>query len=169
MNCRECHDWLHRWLDGDMLAPAPLVERHLAECPACRIQHASAQVLLKGLSAAPAPALPMNLSQRLTALVLEDRRVRRRRLRLRLAVTTALAAAILVMALAGPFLPPLPPSTSPGPGHLANENKGISVPVQKADASPRFEKSVEGVRQAFASLSEQWLERAKEQAQGLLA
>jgi hypothetical protein len=170
MNCRECQDWLQRRLDGEVLAPPSALEQHLAECSSCRILHASGRVLRKGLKVFPAPVPPMNLSQRLAALVLEDRRTRRRRVRLRLAITAALAASVLVMALGGHFLPPVPRSTTSGLKHIAREStKEASIPIEKADASPRIGKSVEEARQAFASLSERWAERAKEQTKVFLS
>src|SRR5437762_1999196 len=125
MNCHESQDWLQRRLDGEALIPSPELKRHLAECRSCHALHASGRALLKGVKAMPAAMPPTDLARRLTALALEDRRVRRRRVRVRLLVTAALAASILIMALVGPFLPPLPRSATSK--DMARENnKDIS-------------------------------------------
>src|SRR5712692_2763605 len=111
MNCLECHELLHRALDGDRDVVGPALDRHLATCSSCRALHAAAQRLGEGLRLLPSPALPPGLTQRLVTGVLRARR-RRQRLR-RLGTLTAVAAGLLLVVYAG-FLgrrPPAPPLT----------------------------------------------------------
>jgi hypothetical protein len=109
----------------------------------------------------------MDLSGHLADLVLRDRQARRRRVRLRLLITGALAASILVMALAGQFLPPLHRRAASSGDHVAKDSNHDNVRVEQA-AGFGIGQSVVEARQAVVSLSEQWAERAKNQAKALL-
>jgi hypothetical protein len=157
MNCLECQDLLQRRLDGEAVIISPAMRRHLAACPSCRVLHASGQVLLGELRTVPAPALAGDFSQRMTVMVLRDRRQRKR---LRLVVTAALAASLLIMALAGYFV------SGPGPVAKVNIEK---MRIDHPDQMPHLAQSVDDTRQAFASLSERWAEHAREQTKNFLA
>jgi hypothetical protein len=112
----------------------------------------------------------MDFSQRMTALVVDDRRARRRRARLRLVVTTLLAASVLLMALAGYFLLPVLPKANSGPKPIAKENKKEPPDtIKKAEPSPRLANSLDDARQVVAALSERWADQAKEQTRILLS
>jgi predicted anti-sigma-YlaC factor YlaD len=167
MNCLECQAWLQRRLDGDAQASPWALDQHLAECASCRSLHASGDLLLKTLETWPAPAIPADFSQRLTARVIKDRLDRQRRMRLRFMVTAALAASILVIALAGYFLLPVPQSRH----QPVARNKAKEAPsrVERPEARPDLARSAQDAREALASLSERWADQAKEHTQSLLA
>ena len=166
MTCPECLLLLQSTLDGEATAASPALALHLAQCSSCRSLHASGQVLLRGLKALPAPVLAPDFSQRLTGLVLEDRRIRKNRLHRRLRITKALAASILIMAVAGYFLLPIPPST-PHSDPFAKENQRPAP--ENVAAGPQLAQSVDDARQGFTALSGRWADQAKEQTKMLIA
>jgi hypothetical protein len=157
MKCLEFQDLLQRRLDGEAVINSPAMRQHLAVCPSCRVLHASGQVLLGKLRTVPAPALAGDFSQRMTVMVLRDRRHRKR---LRLVATAALAASFLMMALAGYFV------SGPGPVAKVNNEK---MRIDHPDQLPHLAQSVNDTRQAFASLSERWAEHVREQTKTFLA
>lgn len=169
MNCLDCQDLLQRRLDGEAIAPTLELEQHVAECPDCRALHASAQILLDGLSALPAPASPHNFTQRLTGLVLEDRRLRLERNRRRWLVTAALAACLLVMALAGYFLLPVPRPTIAPPAMAHEIKQDEQPPRDVAAVALPLTKSADDARHAVTALSERWADKAREQTKQFLA
>src|SRR6478736_2497819 len=113
MNCLECHEWLHERLDGHPVSEQieQQIELHIAQCTACREQHAAGQLLLDGLKEMPRPAMPPGFAQVLAGTVIRDRRQRREKLRRRVFVTMALAASVMLMLFAAyywiPHTPPL--------------------------------------------------------------
>src|SRR5438445_13295811 len=95
MNCPEFHEALQQRLDGDGGgAPLPELDAHLAACSSCRAMHAAAPRSLPGLGIDRGPAVPANLSSRITARVLAAQAAQRRQRRLLL--TGAMAAALLL-------------------------------------------------------------------------
>ena len=168
MNCHDCREWLQRRLDGEALVPLPELEQHLADCPACRAALAAADLLLEGIKQLPAPVCPPELTQRLTAALLKERRAQVRRMRVRLVVTVALAASLLLMALVGNFLPPVAKNKDQQPIVKIDKTDPV-VPEEKIEAAPPLGRSVDQARHAFAALTERLADRAKVNTRLLLA
>jgi hypothetical protein len=162
MTCLEYQDLLQNRLDGDAPISYPGFELHLSQCPSCRTLHTSAEALLEGLKALPAPTVPPDFAQRLTRGVLEDRQFRLRPIRLRLAVTTVLAASVLIMAALGYYLLPIPSK----PALPVVKDKKTLDPK---DESPHLAKSANDARDAALVLSGRWADKAKERTRMLLA
>jgi hypothetical protein len=166
MTCLECLQLLQRALDREPPENPPAFAEHLARCSSCAGWHAAGQALARGLKDMPAPVLAPDFSQRMTRLVLQDRRVRRRRLQRRLRFTMVLAASILIMAVAGYFLMPIPSNNpSPDPFALDNQRKA----PEKETHPPHLAQSVDDARQGMAALSGRWASQAKEQTKNLIA
>jgi hypothetical protein len=100
MTCSDSHELLQQRLDGDPIADRGELDRHLADCPACRDLYASAQRLQECLQSLTSPIPPTDLSQRILVRWLEEHRVRARRRR-RLLTGMAIAAALFVAVFLG--------------------------------------------------------------------
>jgi predicted anti-sigma-YlaC factor YlaD len=99
MTCSESQVLLQQHLDGEPIADRGEVDRHLADCPACRDLYASARRLQECLQSLTSIAPPADLSQRILARWLEERRSQarwRRRLLVGVGVAAALLAAIFL-------------------------------------------------------------------------
>jgi hypothetical protein len=166
MTCLECLQLLQRAMDREPPENPPAFAEHIARCSSCAGLHAAGQSLSRGLKDMPAAVLAPDFSQRMTRLVLQDRRVRRRHLQRRLRITMVLAASILIMAVAGYFLTPIP-TNGPGSDPFAAENQ--RKPPEKETPSPHLAQSVDDARQAIATLSGRWANQAKEQTKNFIA
>ncbi len=161
MNCHESQDLLQCRLDGAR-TESPGLDEHLAICPDCRELHRAGGRLLEGVVGLSRPLPPPGLAQRIVSRVLADRRARQQQRRLWL--TVALAASVLIMALAGyTWLPIL--KNAPAPAVAKGPNDLKVVP----DRSPSLSESMEGARDAVASLTERLTEETKKQAQRVLS
>jgi hypothetical protein len=161
MNCLECQNWLQQKLDGDDLATTEAVEHHWANCATCREQHAEAMRLLEGLKLLPAPKLAPDFAQRLTATVLEDRKLRRDKLRRQVLVTAALAASVLFLLLMGYYWFPRPGNnefTKARPDELPNKRIEPAPLPQIQPKPPRKQEP----RNALASLTERWVDQTRD-------
>jgi hypothetical protein len=98
MSCPECHDLLQQRLDGEAPADRAALDRHLAECPACREDHAAAQRLVEGMRLLARPTPSPGLASRVVARVLADQRAALR-YRRRLWTAAAVAAGLVLAAL----------------------------------------------------------------------
>src|SRR5260370_42548251 len=99
MTCSESQVLLQQRLDGEPIADRGELDRHLADCPACRDLYASAQRLQECLQSLTSITPPADLSQRILARWLEERRSQarcRRRLLVGVGVAAALLAAIFL-------------------------------------------------------------------------
>ena len=179
MNCHDCEELLQRRLDdarrgvrysepSGSVPGALELDRHLAECQACRRTHAAAGLLLEGLESLPDVSPPIDFAWQTTAAVLRDRMRRRQKMHRRVLVTAALAASILLMAwLGNAWLPQpkqevqkanianrgLPSPSSPHPadnairpgngndGPQANPDKSPSVEARSPDRVPELDKT----------------------------
>jgi hypothetical protein len=163
MNCPDCHEWLQRRLDGEMLE-MPGVEEHMAGCLSCRQQYQAVRFLFEGLQNLKRPVPPEDLTQRILTSVLADRRARRRRMRLRLTTTFALAASLLVAALAGYLW--LPPTKGDPDKEVARNTKPLekNPPIARAADAPSLTQSVEQAGSAVMSFTERLADKGKQQA-----
>jgi anti-sigma factor RsiW len=129
MNCSECLDLLAERLDGAAAAPRAELERHLAECAACRQRAAAARRLGEGLRLLAPPAPPAGLTERVVAGVLAERR-RRTRLARWARAAVAVAAGVLVIVLVSENRPrPTPP-----PPDVVTPAESISLRSSVAEA-----------------------------------
>src|SRR5260370_18393081 len=102
MTCSESQVLLQQRLDGEPIADRGELDRHLADCPACRDLYASAQRLQECLQSLTSITPPADLSQRILARWLEERRSQarwRRRL-------------LGGLGVSAPFLAPISPANS---------------------------------------------------------
>ena len=117
MNCHDCEELLQRRLDdarrgvrySEPRGSGPIsvdLDRHLAECQACRHTHAAAGLLLETIESMSTIAAPLDFAWKTTAAVLRDRIRRRQKMRERVLITAGLAASILLMAWIGNVLLP---------------------------------------------------------------
>jgi hypothetical protein len=95
MKCPEYHELLQQRLDGKPVGETGDLERHLAECGQCRDLHAAARRLEGGLRVLPYPDASPDLTDRIVAAVLRDRRAHLQ-FRRRLLVVASLAASLLL-------------------------------------------------------------------------
>jgi len=99
MSCRAWEDLLQRHLDGERSEELP---RHLRDCPHCSRHRPDLTRLLAGLARLAPPAVPAELTDRLTgALVVEARTRRRSRWRRRFLTLAGLAAAAALLVAVG--------------------------------------------------------------------
>jgi hypothetical protein len=147
MNCSDCHEALHQFLDGAPLPPRSELDAHLWECIECRELIAAGLLLRKGLGALPSPSAPLGLTARITSTILLDRTRSRRR---RLIAVVSLAAAVLISIVGYSLLrpgtanhssPPIArreaPVTQPPPPSLpqAVEEAGMAVVALTRDVA----------------------------------
>ncbi len=99
MNCSAFQEHVHRFLDGDAVAIPDAFEEHRRVCGECRATYAAAIELARGLRLAPWPAAPAELSDRMVALILQERTHQARHAR-RTWAAAALAASVLIAATA---------------------------------------------------------------------
>lgn len=111
MNCLECQHLVQQQLDGEP-AGAGELDRHLADCAACRQLFAAARCLEEGLRRLPQPVPPVGFCNRLVGAALADRR-RRQIGRRRMVVIGSLAAAVVVAVLASSVWRPTPQPAAP--------------------------------------------------------
>jgi len=71
MNCKECSDWLHAYLDNELdTATAIQLRMHLDGCASCRSQLKSMEVLRKGIQQhTPYHAAPASLQQNILSQI----------------------------------------------------------------------------------------------------
>jgi hypothetical protein len=113
MTCPACEALLQLHLDG-AASPGDL-ERHLRACPDCAADRLAVERLVAGVSRLRPPAVPSEVTERLTALVLADETARPRPgWRWRAAVASlALAASVALVVTAWALWPAQPPVTQP--------------------------------------------------------
>lgn len=157
MNCLEFQELLQRRLDGELIVFSPDVEQHVSDCSSCGGLQASAQALLDGLQALTPPQCPANLADRLTELVLQDRRQSLRRQRLHLVVTGSLAASVVGLAVGGYLL-------------SSNRPDGTNPPsaVRPQPGQAPLAKSAADAQQALTALTRRWVGQAQVQAKVIL-
>lgn len=99
MRCAEIHELLPLWPYGELPPEqTAVVEKHLADCPACRREAQALQDARQQLDVVPAPAVQVDLS-RLYAVAARSQRRRLRRWQYS-AAALAVAASVLFVALA---------------------------------------------------------------------
>jgi predicted anti-sigma-YlaC factor YlaD len=162
MNCRAFHDLLQRRLDGAGDDPAAL-DGHLKDCPECAGLAAAADRLAAGLRRLAPPAPPPDLTARIVARVLQDRRARRHRRRRWASAGTFAVAASLLLAIGLRAWRPAGQDTPPQP-----------APPQVAETQPTpseagtLQESVAEARSAVAALTSRAAEEAVARTKGLL-
>lgn len=68
--CIELFNRLSEYIDGELDAPLHhLIERHLADCKACRVCKATLERTIAICRKSPRPPLPEELSQRLARMI----------------------------------------------------------------------------------------------------
>ncbi len=186
MNCHECEERLQRRLDtarrgvrsSEPRGSDPDLERHLAECQACRQTHAAAGVLLEGLESLPAVAPPLDFAWQTTAAVLRDRMRRRQKMRRRVLLTTVLAASILLMAWASNIWRPerrqkqdVPRDDIANHGHVSPIGPRPHDNAPKDHDPPQADEPIRvaEIRLAMASLTDRLAEQTRDQARVLIA
>jgi anti-sigma factor RsiW len=141
---------LQQTLDGAPSADRSALERHWRECPTCRELLAATERLQRGLRLLTFPQPPANLTARITASVLADRRTQQgRRLRRYAGLAFLAAACFLVALLTRPFWAGRPsngPVLNPAPTERAEKTK-------PEPTAPRLRDSVAEVGTAVASLT----------------
>jgi hypothetical protein len=161
MNYPECHDLLHRRLDGLAADEREPLEQHLAACPHCRDWHQAAGLLEDGLEALPPLVPPPGLADRIVTRVLADRRTRLRRRWWFLPL--AAAACLLLTPLTLSFLGLLNAPES----KVANEQQR---PVKvTAETNRSLERSVADAGAAMASLTDRIAGQTRDRARLFLS
>lgn len=169
MNCRECQDLIHRFLDGeDVLRDADL-QAHLDACAVCRRELAAARTLVGGLRTLPRPMPSVSLAPALVTAVQQDRVVRRRRSVRRWYATAALAASLL---LAIGFGHVVAPWRSVGPSPSVRIGDGGPAPVPSPEIRPEPAQLAEragDATKAVASLTRSVAEKTRVNLELILA
>jgi hypothetical protein len=113
MTCQACEDLIQLHLDG-VASPGDL-ERHLYACPDCAAERLAIERLVEGVRRLRPPAVPADVTERITADVLADRRVQGEpdwRWRAAVAVF-ALAASVAISLVAWAVWPGQSPTLQP--------------------------------------------------------
>ncbi len=165
MNCIACQEQLCQTLDGSDVADQAALDRHLHDCADCRAYHETTRRLRSGLRQLRPPVPPPDLSSRLVAAVLEDRRRVHRRARLRRMVSFAAAACVLV-AVAAYLWPDRSTPTSLVPEKVVKQPQPEPPAPEEAKTTPR--QSVESAVEAVASLTSRTTSQTVEQTMRLL-
>jgi predicted anti-sigma-YlaC factor YlaD len=161
MRCPDSLALLQRRLDGEPVAGDTALDRHLAECPACRERHAAADRLLgEGLPALKIDPPTALWTGRVVATLLDDQRRLRRRTLLRAA--TAVAAALLLAVLAGWYATRPTPAPVPGPEQQARNQSD-------PESTPSVGKTVAEAGSAVKSLTSRIADQTVEQVRTILA
>ncbi len=159
MFCSESHQRLQQRLDGEAIADRGELDRHLADCPACRDLYASAQRLEECLQSLTSIAPPADLSQRIIGRWLEELRAHARRRR-RLLVGVGVAAALLTAVFLGysRWRPKGEPETGQS-GETASQDHGSprfnnspAARIAEAPAGASLNQSVEEASAALVAL-----------------
>src|SRR5262249_45080787 len=100
MTCVEFQNLWQQRLDGAPLPERSIFERHLAECPDCRLHHAAAGRLEEGLRLLQLPAPPNALTRRIVDRLLAERQSRKL-VRQRLLIAAAVAASVVIASVIG--------------------------------------------------------------------
>src|SRR5262249_49935181 len=164
MNCDECHDLLQRRLDVSPPTEPSALERHLAGCPACRADHAAAQLLEDHLKRHHKPVPPADLADRIVAGLLAEQRARLRARR-RWLVGIALAASLLLACLAGYRWLRQPGAGVADPSPLTHREPRTlpRAPAQiPAVATTSLSQTVEDARTAVAALTDRTVTQARQ-------
>jgi hypothetical protein len=153
MKCPDFHDRLQRRLDGDPGIADGDLERHRAECPHCRQLDAAAGRLEVGLRLLSVPAAASDLTDRIVAAVLADRRQRRSQRR-RVLAYAGLAASLLLVAIGYAWVrsrsTPTPFPTAPP---VLVQAPGIPQELKPAEGSRSLHDSMEEASSAVVSLT----------------
>jgi hypothetical protein len=161
MNCRDCREFLQRYLDGESVESAQAeLAHHLTECADCRELHAAAGRLKAGLRLFVPPVPPPGLAGQIALrLLTEGKRVRRSR---RAAAGFAVAAGLLLAAfpIYYAFRPAIPPGN---PESIRAENTSIAP-----QPAPSLRRSVEEASQAMVSLTRRAADETFDQGRILL-
>lgn len=167
MNCLECQAWLQRRLDGERLAATEALEQHWSACKVCREQHAAALRLLEGLQRLPRAKPSPGFAQALAATIVQDRKRRQQKLRRGVFLTMALAASVMLLLVASYYWIPRPDQG----GLVPNPPIAKNDPPPKVDPAPPKtpeEPRKPEPRNAFASLTERWVDTTRDHAKVVL-
>jgi hypothetical protein len=156
MNCHECQVKLQEFLDGQPRAGESALEPHLAECAECRQRFTAAQRLLDGLAALVQATPAPDLSDKIVARVLEDRRAFLRGLRV--SAGFALAASILLAVVGYYWL------RATESNQVARGPEPRKVEPPSAD-QPVLTHTVQGMRTELATLTERLTDKVTEQTE----
>jgi hypothetical protein len=170
MNCHDCDSFLNDQLDGALADLPPALAEHLAGCTRCRELEQAARWLRGTLPALPVPAPPSDLSQRIVAGVLAERRARRV-WRYRLTVAAAAAAVVLILVpVLSRLWPTTPPNAPPAKEQVEVTPPSAPVPTPEPQdkTGPSLKSTLAEATQAVVSLSDQLAGQTKKQAQWLL-
>jgi hypothetical protein len=169
MNCPEQFEYLQKYLDCKQARDWPFeLEQHLAGCASCRNLFQAARVLESGLKGLPFPEAAPDLSGRIVAGVLADRKMRLLRRRVYVGLAAAAAVLLALMPLLNGFFTPAPDNNTVTPVvvHDPAPPRNKVTPAKENDKvkpnelSPSLGRQMDEVRSTVAALAGGTKERA---------